>query len=299
MMKSTIYRYICSIALVAFAAVSGSALKAQTLPSLLLVQDPVSMSMGSAGVAAKSGAFALQNNVAAIALSDEVMAVQVGGLLWQPSYASIKTVGLGAKYRLGHKLGVGVEFGMLKMTEYDSFSPGDIEFAAGASYAITRFLSLGATLRYMNSSLAPEVSATVLGADLGAYFRLGGLSAGVSVNNIGTKVSYGETSYPQPALVKAGAGYQLKLGSSAVEVLAEADVLLSGDVMAGAGCEYSFKDMVFVRGGYHYGQGAGAVPSHVSAGVGFKFLGASLNLAYVFGSEILANSACLSLGYAF
>ena len=298
-MKKIIYRYICSMAAIVVAMSTGSGLKAQTLPSLLLDQDPVSMSMGSAGVAASPGAFALQNNVAGIALSDEKMAIQVGGLLWQPSYAAIKTAGLGANYRIGNKLGVGLELGILEMAEYESFSPGEMEIAAGASYALTKYLSVGATLRYMYSYLAPEASADVFGADVAAYFNLGGLSAGVSVNNLGTKVSYGGASYPQPALVKAGVGYELKLGSSSVEILTEADMLFSGDMMAGAGCEYSFKNMIFVRGGYHFGQGAGAVPSHASAGVGFRLFGLSLDMAYVFGSDILANSACLSVGYAF
>ncbi|MBR2608729.1 MAG: PorV/PorQ family protein, partial [Bacteroidales bacterium] len=167
------------------------------------------------------------------------------------------------------------------------------------SYAIIDCLSAGVTLRYADSRLAEEASAAVFGADIAVYFEKNGISAGLSLNNLGTKVKYAETSYSQPMMLKVGAGYDLKLGSSALDFDAEADVLFAGGVMAGAGCEYSFKDMVFARAGYHFGSSANAVPSYASAGLGLKFFGAQLNFAYLFGSDVLSNSMCISLGYTF
>jgi hypothetical protein len=267
--------------------------------------------MGSAGVATQAGAYALENNVAAIPFATEKMAVNAGYAMWQPSYANLKTLGLGAMYRVSDKVGFGLDVKYLKMPRYSGitgsgsdirdseFSPSEMGVAAGFSYAFISCISAGATLRYSSSSLAPEAHASVIGADLGLYFRRGAVSAGLSLNNIGTKVKYSETAYAQPMLMKIGAGYQLQRGASALFCTAQADVLFAGGVMAGIGCEYAFKDMAFARLGYHYGNHVNAVPSYASAGLGFKMAGADIDVAYLFGSKFLANSLCISLGYSF
>lgn len=284
--------------------------EAQTLPSLLLAQDPASVAMGMTGVASDASAYAVQNNVAAISLTGKTLDAQVGLGLWQPAYADLKTIGVGGMYRLG-KLGLGLDYKTLRMPKYSSvsgngadirdseFFPCEFNLAAGVSYAVMDCLSAGVSLKYASSKLAPDASAAVFGADVALYFYKNGISAGLSVNNLGTKVKYSEQAYLQPMMAKLGTGYDLKLGTSALAFSAEADVLFAGGVMAGAGCEYSFKDMVFARAGYHYGNSVNALPSYASAGVGLKFFGAQLNFAYIFGSPVLANTMCLSLGYTF
>lgn len=303
-------KYIKAILLAVLTLLPALASDAQTLPSLMLGQDPVSLASGQSGVAAEAGSFAIQNNVAAVSLSDRTLDAQVGFGLWQPSYADMKSYGAAGIFRLG-KLGMALDFKMLQMPTYGSvsgngselrdseFTPGEMNLAAGVSYAVMDYLSAGVSLRYADSKLAHEASAGVFGADVAVYFRKNGISAGLSVNNLGTKVKYSETSYPQPMMAKFGAGYDLALGSSALAFTAEADLLFAGGFMAGAGCEYSFRDMVFARAGYHYGDSVNALASYASAGVGLKFFGAQLNLAYLFASTVFANSMCVSLGYTF
>ena len=295
-----------------FVAVGFSSLivSAQTLPSLMLNQDPVAVSKGMSGVASDAGAFALQNNVAAIALSENSLDAQAGFALWQPSYAKLMTFGGAATYRFG-KLGLGLDFKKLNMPSYSSvsgsgadirdseFTPGEMNLSAGASYAFIDCLSAGLTLRFADSRLAEEAKAAVFGADVAVYFKKHGISAGLSVNNIGSKVKYSNTSYSQPMMAKLGAGYDLSLGSSALAFAAEADVIFAGGVMAGLGCEYSFKDIVYARAGYHYGNSVNVIPSYASAGLGFKIFGAQLNVAYLFGSAVLSNSMNVSVGYSF
>ena len=290
---------------------SSLALEAQVFPSLLLNQDPVSLSKGSSGVADKAGAFALQNNVAAMSLADARLSAKAGFGLWQPSFASEKTIGVAGMYRVSDKVGIGAEFKYLMLPSYDGvtgngsdirdsrFSPNEFNVAAGVSYAFIDCLSAGLTLRCAGSKLAPETSATVFGADVGMFFRKKGVTAGISVNNLGTKAKYGETAYAQPMLFKAGAGYDLALGSSSLAFTAEFDMLFTGSVMAGAGLGYSFKDMVSVRAGYHYGDAVDAVPSYASAGLGLKFFGVSLDVSWLFASKVLANTMAISLGYSF
>lgn len=304
------FNYIKNLFAVIVFTLSAATLTAQTLPSLTLNLDPAVVAQGSAGVASDAGAYSLKNNVAAMSLADETFAVQIGAGLWQPSYANYKAIDAGAMYRIGDKLGVGLDFNYLMMPEYSgitgggsdirdsAFSPNEISVALGASYAFIDFLSAGITLRYAGSSLAPEAKATVFGADLGIYFKKNGISAGLSVNNIGTTVKYTETAYPQPSMVKAGVGYVLGLGTSEIGFSAEADMMFAGGFMAGAGCEYSFKDLLFVRAGYHYGNSVNVVPSFASVGLGLKLFGAELNFAYILGSDILSNSMCISVGYS-
>ena len=304
-------RYLNILAVAAAFLVSGYDLQAQVLPSLLMNQDAASLAMGSAGVSADAGAYALENNVAAIPFAEQNMSVQAGFGMWQPSYANLKTIGLAGMYKISDKIGVALDFKYLMMPSYSGvtgngsdirdseFKPSEMGLAAGFSYAVMDCLSAGLTLRYSGSKLAPEAKAGVIGTDIGVLFKKNSISAGLSLNNLGTKVKYSEVAYAQPMLVKVGAGYDLEMGVSELSFAAQADVLFAGGVMAGAGCEYAFKDMIFARVGYHYGNAADVVPSHGSAGLGLKVAGITLDLAYLYGSKTLANSMCVSLGYSF
>lgn len=294
----------------------------QTLPSLLVASDSRSFSMGGAtvgsGVSAEgvsgisgAGAFALENNVAAMSLDGGKFDAAVSFGMWQPQYASDKLAGVGATCRITRRLAVGLLFKYMIQPEYQAvsgsgsdvrdglFSPKEMNVGAGASFAILECLSAGASIRIANSSLAPEMSSTVFGADVGLYFNRKGVSAGLSVNNLGNNLKYGEKQYPQPMLAKAGAGYSASFGISSLSVSAEADYLFSGAFMAGAGVEYGVKNMVFVRAGYHYGDSRKAVPSYAGAGIGLNLWGVHLDASYVFASKVLANSFSVSLGYRF
>lgn len=310
MIMKAIYKYITAVGAAMLLSFAGMSVSAQTLPSLVLGQDPAALAVGMVGCASDAGAYAVQNNVAAISLSEETLDAQIGMGLWQPEYADYKTFGIAAMYRLG-RLGVALDSRMLRMPAYvgvsdngseirdAEFAPSELSISAGASYAVMNCLSVGLALRYADSKLAEDASSAVFGADVALYFKKNGIKAGLSVNNLGTKVKFLDRAYSQPMMAKLGAGYDLTLGKSALDFMAEVDVLFSGSLMAGAGCEYSFNEMVYVRAGYHYGSSVDVVPSYASAGVGVSVFGAKLNFAYLFGSKTLGNSMCFSLGYSF
>jgi hypothetical protein len=75
-------------------------------------------------------------------------------------------------------------------------------------------------------------------------------------------------------------------------------VFFSGGISAGLGVEYAWNGQLFARAGYHYG-GDGPVPSFASAGLGIRLADFSLNGAYIFGSDVLANTFALSFGVSF
>ncbi len=307
-----IKKYLHIIAVVVF-LFSCYGLNAQVLPSLLLKHDAASLAMGATGVSAESGAYAIENNVASIAFAEQKFNVQAGFGLWQPSYANLKTLGLAGMYRLSDKLGVAMEFKYLMMPSYSGitgtgadirdseFKPSEFGMSVGLSYKLFDFLSAGLALRYAGSKLASDADAGVFGSDLGLSFQKDSFSAGLSLNNLGTKVKYSETAYAQPMLVKFGAGYDLGLGESDLLFTAQADYLFAGGFMAGAGCEYSFKDMIFARAGYHYGDSTKTIPSYASVGLGLKLFGVTLDAAYLVAgkSSPMKNTLSIGLGYRF
>ena len=294
------------------ASLTAVTAQAQSFPSLLIGSDAAGFSRGSATVAARPGAYSIENNAAGMSFIEGRMNAGVSFGLWQPSYGNDKVIGAGASVKATDKLAFGAMFKYFAQPSYDittdsgtasrdgQFTPKEFNVAVGSSFAVTNYLAVGLTARMLHSSLANDVSANVFGADLGIYFRMNGISAVISLNNLGTRAKFGDNSYAQPMMAKLGAGYSPVFGKHSVSVTAEADILFSGAVMAGVGAEYSFRDMIFVRGGYHYGNPHKPnIPSYASAGLGVKFFGVSIDVAYLFGSKILKNSFSLSLGYEF
>lgn len=291
-------------------ALFGGTMAAQTLPSLLIGSDPASQGTALTSVGKASGAYSLEGNVASMSLNDDKLCAGLSFGLWQPEYAKDKVIGAGATYRLGDRLAFGLQFKDLIQPSYDvvsesgsvkdSFTPGETNFAVGVSCSITDWLSVGVTGRMVMSTLAEDARANVFGADVAVFCRKGALSAGLSVDNVGGKVNYAGEDYDQPTLARVGAAYHIgDPKASAVTPSVEADILFKGGFMAGVGIEYSYKSMLFARGGFHYGDKEKAVPTYASLGLGARFMGISLDVAYLTASDILGNTITLGLGYRF
>ncbi len=298
------------LSVLVFILAGGVPLNAQTLPSLLVGSDAAAAGTALSAVGRPAGAYSLESNVASMALMDGKMAVGASFGLWQPSFASNKVLGLGAVYKASDRLALGLQAKSFGQQPYDivtesgsvkgSFTPGDLSVGIGVAYAFADFLSAGVTSRMVRSSLAEDASATVFGFDAALFFEKDALSAGLALCNLGSSISYGRDSYAQPALLKAGAACRFgdPEGHSVTASL-EADYLFAGAFSAGLGAEYSLKELLFLRAGYHYGSKDKGLPSFASAGLGVKFAGVELNAAYLLASETLGGSLCLGLGYSF
>lgn len=66
-----------------------------------------------------------------------------------------------------------------------------------------------------------------------------------------------------------------------------------------AGAQYSFKNMLFARAGYHFGTKEAVLPSFATVGLGVRFFGVSLDFAYLTGNDVIGNSMTFGLGYRF
>lgn len=80
---------------------------------------------------------------------------------------------------------------------------------------------------------------------------------------------------------------------------AEADYVLDGGLMAGAGAEYVLADIASIRAGYHFGNSMNVVQSYASLGAGVKFVGIALDFTYILASDTLGGSFMAGLRYSF
>ena len=299
-MKKIILSILVACAMPALSA------SAQALSSLLIPSAPEYAAMGGASVALEAGAFAAENNAAAMSLSDDSFAVAAGYGLWAPETAGSQLMGLGAFARVGERVGIGLSgrYTMEKPMNISSaaggilgtFTPSEFGANLAVSVKVIDGLSVGVTGKFVRSSIGEELSGSAFGADVSVAWRKDGLSAGAAVCNLGSKLKYGDSSYSMPMLVKAGAAYSADFGLTAS---VEADYLFSGAFAAGLGLEYNLFDIGFLRAGYHYGDKNQGLASFASLGAGVQFAGVELSAAWLTASPTLGNSLLFSLGYSF
>lgn len=286
--------------------IAGLDAGAQALSSMLVPSDPESAAMGGTSVARCANAFVLDNNAAAISLSEKTFAIGVSYGHWAPETSSYNNIGLGAFVRVGDRVGIGISGKYITDRPMDittesgavtgRFTPHDLTGSAAVSVQIVNGVSVALTARIAGSSIGEGLSGTAFCADLSAAWHGKSFRAGAALCNAGSRISYGGDSYALPMSVKAGAAWKSSFG---LEADIEADYLFSGAFMAGAGLEYSIFDIGFVRAGYHYGDRTEGLASFVSAGVGVRFKGFNLDFTFITASPTLNNTLLCGLGYSF
>lgn len=226
--------------------------------------------------------------------------------MWAPKTANNTISGLEAFYRLNDKLFFTLDGCSLVDKPYTvyneqgapskTFTPFDFIIGLGAAYSISDRISVGAKAHILSSKIAPEINGSAFCADISAEYQTELFSAGLAIRNLGTKLDYGAGGYPLPSLVALGGTVSPIQDLTAV---LEVDYLFSGALMAGLGVEYTFIDMVSVRGGFHYGDAEKALPTYASLGLGAKFAGIRLDAAFLTASETLGNTFLIGVGYSF
>lgn len=291
--------------LLSFALLLGAAAaQAQSLQFLFIPSDARTAAMAGASVALPGGTFAPDNSMAAAALDSRTAAFAAGYNLWAPKTAKMGIAGLGGWYRTG-RLAIALDGRYCIEQPYDivsgvgktvgSYTPKEFSAAIGFAYRIADPFSIGVTARFVSSNLAEKASGSAVGADITAMYSAGGFSAALGVSNLGTPIRYGNTSYAQPAYARLGAAYSV----AGFTASAEADYLFAGALMAGLGLEYCIADIVSLRGGFHYGDDAKALPTYASLGLGLQFAGVSLDVTFLTASQSLGNTLLFGLGYSF
>lgn len=307
-MKRTIF--ICLFAICSFGGRNAAA-QSEALPFVRIPHNPHSMAMGGAGVASVSSvAYSSYINAAAIPYGDSTMDISAGYLGWMFSGAPTNMASVAGAYNIGSQFGVaaGFTYGMGQKYETTNgsgtagvyFFPSEIQANIGLSWRFLPYLSFGANLKYLNSSLAEGQSYGAFASDIFLMSRLADFSVALGVSSLGSKVtSLSGAKFSLPASATIGLGYEKEFAEKhGLEVLADADYYFSGAFTVATGASYAFDDMISVRGGYHYG-GKSVIPSYASVGLGVKFFGVRIDASYLFGSKIIKNSFGVSLGYSF
>lgn len=270
----------------------------QSVAFLNINTDARSLGLAGSAVALDGSAFAADNNIASLGSG-----VGVSYTMWQPKVAGSSIISAGAGYTFG-KLSIGLDFKNFSQKEIavtssngqnkGLFKPSDMAIGLGAAYHLDN-LSFGLNAKFVNSKLGADFKASAVAFDLGVRYSKDALSAGIAVNNLGGKVKYDETPYALPSILKAGAAYKL----SDLLLSAQFDMCFKSGMGFSLGAEYGFKDMLFARAGYRYGNGINALPSFASVGLGAKFVGINIDITYLLASPGLANTLMFGLGYSF
>lgn len=294
-----------TVSTILISAVTLVAASAQSMPSLFIPSDPTAAALSGSTLAREATSFAAADNASAMSFSSKTFAIASSYGMWAPKAADSKVIGIGSFFRVAERVRVGLVGSYLSDNPMNvtnangavtgSFSPKDIIARAAVSYLLTDELSLGVGGKFVSSSIAPDMSGTAFGGDVSVTFRQNGLTAALALCNLGSSISYGKDSYAMPTLVRAGGAYC----KGSLVLSAEADYLLDGAFGAALGAEYGIADIAFLRAGYHYGAEDKGLPSFASAGLGVKFAGVELNVAYLLASETLGGTMTFGLGYSF
>ncbi len=286
---------------------------AQALPYTVADTDPVVLAKGGTGLTeTASVSYAAFTNAAAIPFSESTLDVSAGYMMWQPSSVNSNVASVGAAFNLKGKLGVaaGLYYGInpeytvsnSSGTTSSAFRPSDIHAAVGVSYRFLKFLSVGVNFGYATSSLAEEYSYGSVTGDAFLMAKFAGFKVTAGVSNVLGKITAANgTEFNLPASMAFGAGYGTSFAEKhAIDAALDIDYFFGGSLAASAGAGYTFNDLVSVRAGYRYG-GESPIPSYASVGVGGKYLGIKLDVAYLIAGadSPMANTLAVSLGYNF
>lgn len=295
-------------------ALNISAKDTEALPFIRIVRDPASGAMGFAGVASSSSiAYSSFNNPAMIPFFDNTGDIAFSYQNWAPDGVKSSNFNLGAGFKLfDGRLGFGFGGAFQNGEKYDTFNeagvmtgsytPNDMQINLGASSLITKELSFGINLRYAKQSLSPDnASYETVATDMFLAYRLNefNFTAGLSSLGSSVKSAYDE-DFTIPTSATLGAEWHRTLAKEhGIKAVADFDYFFSDNVTAGLGAQYSWKDMIFIRAGYHFGSNKAVLPSFLTLGGGIKLKRIRLDAAWLTGNDAIKNSLSLGLGIMF
>ncbi|MBR5403468.1 MAG: hypothetical protein IK113_04525 [Bacteroidales bacterium] len=274
-----------------------------------ILARPVALeSAGMAGagsaVSSFSGAFASFSNPAVLPFAVKKMDAAVSYGLWAPAFSLSKGNNFSGAvaFRASESfvLNAGAAFQLHPEQDfgtYGKYSPKDLMVSLGAALSIGEYVSVAVSGRLVNQSFLADYSISGVAFTGMAQFHKDGLDIAAGVANFGPGVKAEDGSVSAlPASARLAASYALPFG---LGFAADADYYFSGKFGVSGGAYYSFKDMVFARVGYRFATEGAPLPSHLSVGIGGRFRGFTLDIAYLTLNPQIGNSLSVALGYRF
>lgn len=303
-------KHISTITVSLLITLTSSAQSWSALPWTRTGRGAADLSMaGSASMSENNMSWSSFNNAAMIPFCSDKMSVEAGYMRLNPTRTNY--VNAGFAYNIKGKTGVaaGISYGL--DPAYDiynesgkvqgKFSPGQIMLNAGASYRFIACLSLGINAHYMMQTLATGVSLSAFGTDAVLMGRFSDFSVSAGAINVGTPVKGADgKKYNLASSVKIAGMFDKVLASKhGIQINIDADYYFSNAVSTAAGAQYGWNDMIFIRAGYRYSTAGCVIPSFASVGLGGKFRGVRIDVAYLLASDALHNTLNATVGYSF
>jgi len=183
----------------------------------------------------------------------------------------------------------------------ETFYVGNYRF--GLSYArfLTDRVSFGTTISYINMKLYSEFTADAVSLDIAVMYLsdFRGFRFALEIANFGSNIQYVNESYPLPT------NFQFGLAMNAIESEVQ-NFLVSvaaikpneGEPLAQIGGEWSFRNLLFLRGGYRFNYSAATYS--VGAGVELEISGFGVRADYAYNDyQTLGGSHRIGIGLSF
>ena len=334
------------------------------VPFLRIAPDARSGGMGDAGIATSPDANSSLWNIAKIPFARSKSAIGVTYIPWLRAL-SLKDVyytSLAGYYQLDETQAISSSFKYFSLgniqfiddngNNLNSFRPREYSFDAGYSRKLSNKLALGIALRYIHSSLAKGnyngqtyKPASAVAGDINLFhdgtngMTSSGLNWGVTVSNLGSKISYTNNDSRKdflPANLGVGLAYtkvfneatkatftvdvnQLLVASppelsgnntsadsAAIENYRNKGVLSSagssfnnGPGQISAGAEVMFQEQFVLRGGYFYETKRNGGRRYYTVGGGLNYESLGLNFSFLIPSNKNGNGTISPLENTF
>ena len=291
---------------------------------LKITPDARSGGMGEIGVALPTNAFAFYHNAAAVVFAREKAAIAYSYIPWMRDKVSGYDFHTGGGFfKIGEKQGIVAGFRYLTYPSIETIDedgnsagkaePNEWAVDLGYSRVIVKNFALALTAHYIHSDMGMADAASAVAFDWGLYYHrktslLEGAvwTVGLQVANIGTKIKYADTKYDLPGVAKLGGSLSLPFSKSH-QLLCGVDLnyqlIPSGSELfsGGVGAEYTFKQLVSVRGGYHFADEDKGGENYATVGCGLNICNITGDFSWLSAdsNSALKNTYRLTVGYRF
>jgi long-subunit fatty acid transport protein len=150
--------------------------------------------------------------------------------------------------------------------------------------------SLGLSGKFLDSTLIEDFSANAFAIDFGVLYNLRNFSFGFAVQNIGTKLNYGNKGDSLPMNTRVGISYHFNNLTLGLDIIKPND----DNIKENIGIEYVVKNLLSLRAGYKFGYDLESLT------FGFGFNLKDFNIDYgITKIEVLDITHKVSLTYNF
>lgn len=304
------------------------------VPFLRIMPDARSGGMGDAGMASSPDANSIYYNLAKTPFMAAKEGIAASYNPWMKEAADdMYLLALAGIYRVAdhQALSASVRYFSLGSTPFIdysgnklmSFKPAEYTLELGYARQLSSRLGIGITGRYIHSRLATGDASganykagNAVAADISFYYNglveKKGWTAGLSLSNLGSKISYAGREQRDflPASLNAGGSFTETLDDdNTISFMLDVNKLLVPEVPAntedmkayretgvmkswfdsfsndawqlGLGIEYSYKDLLYLRTGYGRKSYAAGNWQSITAGIGLQWNQAMLNFSYM------------------